>query len=280
LRRAKALYAVFDQMPIFMRPGELLVGQRAARLAARAVYPEFNLNGLTQENTPAEIWGYWHGHTLGDEVRGAHPERLRKAEREMAAGYVTGTDSGFGHVIVDYEKALTQGFDAIITQAERSLEQAPEDDLEGRAFLQGVVIAARAIIRWAARYAELAEEQASAEQDPARRAEFSASHRSAGACPPSQRGIFRRRYRAFGSCTWPCILSNTAGPSQPGGLTVISTPTTTRPSRRGSYQESRRGSCCSVCGEIHGERGQPGQGDGIPEPHLGRAGRARARLLQ
>ena len=35
-------------LPIFIRPGELIVGQRAATLAGRAVYPEFNLNGLTQ----------------------------------------------------------------------------------------------------------------------------------------------------------------------------------------------------------------------------------------
>ena len=38
LRRAKALYAVFAEMPIFIRPGELLVGQRASTLAGRAVY--------------------------------------------------------------------------------------------------------------------------------------------------------------------------------------------------------------------------------------------------
>ncbi len=179
LRRARALYAVFDQMPIFIRPGELVVGQRAARLGARAIYPEFNLNGLRQENTPAEIWDYWHGRTLGDEVRGAHPERLRKAEREMAAGYVTGTDSGFGHVIVDYEKALTVGFRAIIAQAERGLGDAPGDDAEGKAFLQSVIIAAQGIIRWAERYAELAEEGAYAEHDPVRRIEL---HRIAETC--------------------------------------------------------------------------------------------------
>lgn len=172
LRRAKALYRVFAEMPLFIREGELIVGQRAAKLAARSVYPEFNLNGLDAQTTPPEIWQYWHGHTLGEESRRAHPERLRIAEKEMAAGYVTGTDSGFGHVIVDYEKALKKGFRAIIAEAKLLLADTPTDDLEGRAFLEAVVIAAEGLILWARRYADLAEAQAATHPDAARHAEL------------------------------------------------------------------------------------------------------------
>ena len=172
LRRARALRAVFDEMPIFIRPGELIVGQRAAKLAARAVYPEFHLSGLTEAETPAEIWSFWQGRTLGDEVRGMHPSRLRVAEHEMAAGYCTGTSSGFGHVIVDYEKALRRGFRAIIADAEALLHETPEKDAEGRAFLQGVIIAAHGLIEWAERYATLAEQLAAHEADPRRAAEL------------------------------------------------------------------------------------------------------------
>ncbi len=90
----------------------------------------------------------------------------------MAAGFVTGTASGFGHVIVDYEKVLRRGFRDIAREAELLLDAAPEEDAEGRAFLQGVGIAARGIIRWAERYAELAEALAATEADAARRAEL------------------------------------------------------------------------------------------------------------
>ena len=75
----------------------------------------------------------------------------------MAAGLCTGTASGFGHVIVDYEKAITRGFRAIIAEAQALLADTPSEDAEGRAFLEGVVIAAEGIIRWAERYADLAE---------------------------------------------------------------------------------------------------------------------------
>ena len=107
-------------------------------LGGRAVYPEYNLNGLTIDTTPAVIWDYWHGRNIGDIAKGAHPERLRRAEREMAAGFVTGTNSGFGHVIVDYEKVLHRGFRAIAEEAQTYLDAAPLDDAEGRAFLEAV----------------------------------------------------------------------------------------------------------------------------------------------
>jgi len=59
VRRARALAAVFSEMPIFIRDGELIVGQRASRLGAMAVYPEYHLHGLAREKTPAEVWDYW-----------------------------------------------------------------------------------------------------------------------------------------------------------------------------------------------------------------------------
>ncbi len=172
LRRARALAKVFDEMPIVIRPGELIVGQRAGALGGRAVYPEYHLNGLTEEIVPEEIWEYWHGNTIGDITRRAQPARLRLAEREQAAGFVNGSNSGFGHVIVDYEKVLRYGFRSIVDEAVMLLAVAPEEDGEGRAFLEAVVIAAAGIIRWAERYAALAETEAAATADPVRRSEL------------------------------------------------------------------------------------------------------------
>ena len=158
LRRATATARVFAELPIFIRPGELLVGQRAARLGARSVYPEFHLDGLTEASTPPEIWSYWHGRTMGERVRASHPEALRTAEAELAAGYCTGAASGFGHMIVDYEKALQVGLLGIIREAETERAAARADgDEEGEAFLRSVITSLRGVIRWAERYAELAE---------------------------------------------------------------------------------------------------------------------------
>ena len=62
-------------MPLLIREGELLVGQRAAHLGARSLYPEYHFWGLNPDNCPAVIWDYWHNRTLGDDVQRAMPER-------------------------------------------------------------------------------------------------------------------------------------------------------------------------------------------------------------
>ena len=197
LRRAQAIRDVFEEMPILIRPGELLVGQRASMLAGRAVYPEYNLGGLTQETTPPEIWDYWHGRTLGDLAHRAHPDRLRLAEREWATGFVTGTASGFGHVIVDYEKALRRGFRAIIAEAQGLLSETPQDDEEGRVFLESVVIAAEGIIRWAQRHAALAEAQAATEADPERKQELERIARTCRRVPAEPARDFWEALQSF-----------------------------------------------------------------------------------
>lgn len=197
IRRARALRAVLSEMPIFIREGELLVGQRAAELGARAVYPEFNMHGLTAETTPAEVWDYWHGRTLFDLVRVAHPERLSRAERELAAGFCTGADSGFGHVVVDYEKAITRGFRAIAREAEERLAEAPDDDGEGRGFLEAVVIAADGIMAWAGRYAALADEMAEAEPNAARAEELREIARVCRHVPAEPARSFQEAIQAF-----------------------------------------------------------------------------------
>lgn len=173
LRRAKSIARVFERMPVFIRPDELLVGQRAARLGGRSVYPEFHLNGLDENTTPPEIWSYWHGRTMGDRTRACHPESLRLAEDELAAGYCTGSSTGFGHMIVDYEKVLRVGLRGVMSEAERGLAAArAECDAEGAAFLESVLIVSRGLIRWAERYAELAEELADRDPDARRREEL------------------------------------------------------------------------------------------------------------
>jgi pyruvate formate-lyase/glycerol dehydratase family glycyl radical enzyme len=197
LRRAKAMREIFLRLPIFIRPGELIVGQRCEELAGRSVYPEFHLNGLTRETTPVEIWDAWNGQTLGDVVRRAQPERLRCVEHEMASGFVTGADSGFGHVIVDYEKALKRGFNAIIAEARALFETTCADDPEGLAFLQAVILSAEGLIAWAGRYADLAERQAAGESDPARKAELLLIAQTCRRVPAEPARDFREALQSF-----------------------------------------------------------------------------------
>lgn len=172
IRRAKALRDVFSQIPIFIRKDELIVGQRSEALAGRSVYPEYNLFGLSKESTPSEIWEYWQGNNICDIVKRVYPKSLKLAENEMACGFVVGANSGFGHVIIDYEKAIKKGFNYIIDEAKGQLEDTKEDDLESRAFLEAVIISSQGIIKWANRYGDLAMKEAQEENDPKRKKEL------------------------------------------------------------------------------------------------------------
>ncbi len=273
LRRAKALARVFEEMPIFIRPGELLVGQRASVLGGRAVYPEYHLNGLSAETTPSEVWDYWAGNTLGEIVRGRHPSRLRRAEREMAAGFVTGTASGFGHVIIDYEKVLRRGFRDIAREAELLLDAAPEEDAKGRAFLQGVGIVARGIIRWAERYAELAETLAAAETDPARRTELLAI---AGICrrvPADPARTFHEALQSFWFTHLAMHIEQFGWSISAGRFDQYMFPTYQQDIADGVLTQERRvGACAQPLGQVHGERGWGREADRIPESDVGWAG--------
>ena len=48
-RRAKAFKKVLEEMPILIRPGELIVGCLAKEVRAAPVFPEFSVNYLKEE---------------------------------------------------------------------------------------------------------------------------------------------------------------------------------------------------------------------------------------
>ncbi len=167
LRRARALYEVLSTVPLYLRPGELLVGSHTSCLGKRTLYPEYALNQLKEY--PEEIRSYWQGKTVSEASREVFTEALRVNDAEMTCGYVTGTSTGFGHLVVDYRKALTKGFRSIIEEAEQ--EMASAETQKEKDFLTAVQITSEAMIVWAHRYADLAETEAKT-AEPERAAEL------------------------------------------------------------------------------------------------------------
>ena len=54
-RRAEALYDVLDRMTIYVRDGELLVGNQSSTLRGAPVFPEYSVNGLQTNSTASPI---------------------------------------------------------------------------------------------------------------------------------------------------------------------------------------------------------------------------------
>lgn len=156
LRRAKAFYEVLTTVPIYLRPDELLVGSRSSGLCLRTTYPDYA--PISAEDCPEEVREYWPGKTVRDASREVFTDAIRDNGAEMTCGYVTGTDTGFGHLIVDYEKAIRKGYRAIREEAEAELPRAATQ--KEKDFLTAVMIISDAMIAWAHRYADLAEREA------------------------------------------------------------------------------------------------------------------------
>ena len=183
LRRAKALAHVLDNMTIFIDEGELIVGNQGASRRAAPIFPEYSIHWIEEEmdqfaNRRAdvflispeaqrelreEILPYWRGKTLFDRVMATLPEEVKQAQEIGAISGRGNITSGDGHIIVDYPKVLTVGLEGVIGEAEEALHALSlynANALKKRPFLEAVIIACQAAVRFAARYAGEAEHQA------------------------------------------------------------------------------------------------------------------------
>ena len=194
LRRAKALAHVLDNMTVFIRPEELIVGNHASAQRFAPLYPEtgrfsqkeLDLMPVRQVDTLQiteeqkkelleEIYPYWEGKTLEDMTWGAFPPELQDmAQTETAVfNVLSRARSGYGHYLPNIEKILREGFCAVQKDAYTRLKALPADDAdfaEKRAFYTAAQIICTAVRRFSGRYASLASLLSKSEDDP-RRAE-------------------------------------------------------------------------------------------------------------
>ncbi len=83
--------------------------------------------------------------------------------------------NGVGHVTVKYEEVLAIGYEGIIAKAQKELDESNVGDgdyAKKSRFLEAVILSCQAVIDYAHRYAELAEQMAYQCQDPTRKQEL------------------------------------------------------------------------------------------------------------
>jgi pyruvate formate-lyase/glycerol dehydratase family glycyl radical enzyme len=198
IRRAKAFYDVLDQMSIYIQKGELIVGNQASKPKASPIYPEYSINWLREEfegnpfyffKRPGDkffytdkvkdeilsVTNYWEGKTVYENLRKNLPANCNEA---WNAGIIDDTwvsSSGFGNLLVDYEKVLKIGLKGIIEQAEERkirLKLTEPDEIKKSWFLDSVIISSKAVINFSKRFAAEAKKQAIQEQNPERKLEL------------------------------------------------------------------------------------------------------------
>jgi pyruvate-formate lyase len=162
--RAKALAHVLQHMDLDVTSNPIFAGNTSSRPRAWMLVPEHGfcadaqvliendgLDGLLDDAIPADLRSFWEGRSAGG-------------------------SAGIGHLAVDLEQAVHVGLEALIAETRRY----PDDpDLERRAYREAMGIALQAVIDWAHRYADAAQEAAQVEARP----EVRAAHvRVARAC--------------------------------------------------------------------------------------------------
>ncbi|WP_302761547.1 glycyl radical protein [Christensenella hongkongensis] len=236
LRRAKALEHVLSEMTIYIKDGDLLVGNMASVPRAAPIFPEFSvdwieseLNGVpyafgerpgdayqvsdeAREILLNDVIPYWRGKTHEDRVNALLPEETRLACKE-----VKGTEedwimtSGDGHTIPDYVKVIQVGMERIIKEAEdkiASLDIGEPDQLAQLPFLQSVIITQKAVLKFAARYADKLWELAQKEANPKRKTELTELSEICRRIPAKPARTFQEAAQAMLFVNIPIQLEN------------------------------------------------------------------------
>jgi len=197
-RRAQSLYDVLDRMTIFVRDGELLVGNQASSVRAAPVFPEYSTDWIVSEfrgepyhfaQRPCdqfthteeaktqilETIDYWRNKTLIENVWSQLPEQARVAWEINAIDDTWCAAAGLGNVLPDHEWVLKEGLNGVIARARKRLEQLDLTEpgtISQYWFLQAVIKANEAVINFARRFADRLAQMAEQTADPKRKQEL------------------------------------------------------------------------------------------------------------
>ncbi|WP_084682694.1 glycyl radical protein [Actinomyces israelii] len=194
LRRAHMLRSVLEGMSIYIEPETLIAGNLASTNRASAIMPEYAMDWvieeldefdkrpgdrytITEETKQAlrDIAPFWEGRTLKEHGLANMPPQAR-VFYDLGIIHPEGNiTSGDAHIAVNYPRLLAEGLAAYKRRTREALDALDATDAEGLRksyFYRAVLIVIDAVIAFAHRYADLAEDLAAAEPAAERRAEL------------------------------------------------------------------------------------------------------------
>ncbi|MEJ5170145.1 MAG: trans-4-hydroxy-L-proline dehydratase [Fimbriimonadales bacterium] len=187
LRHALAFRKVLEEKTIWIGEGELIVGERGPRPKATPTYPEvcchsaedldtLHSRPITSYKVPAEdrrvlveeVLPYWRGKTQRERIFAAmEPAWLDAFEAGVFTEFME--QRAPGHTVLD-DKIYHLGLLDFRNDIDRRLGEPCEPDQAEE--LRAMRVCIDAVIRFAERHAELAEQMAENETDPNRRREL------------------------------------------------------------------------------------------------------------
>lgn len=222
IRRAKAMKKLLTEMSIFIQEDQLIVGAQASKLRFSPIFPETEAHYVKDEidlfekreqdrlivpedvrkELLEDIIPYWEKQTIQDYVYSMFPKELMdviKLENQIFSVDIHVTGS-IGHVICDYDKILKLGFGGMkeyVEEKQAELDMTDPDAIDKYNFYEAEKILCEAMILWGRRYAELAAEKASKEEDGRRKAEYEMIADICSRVPEKPATNFREAIQSF-----------------------------------------------------------------------------------
>ncbi|MDL2206445.1 glycyl radical protein [Eubacteriales bacterium OttesenSCG-928-N13] len=186
--RARALANVLMNMDIYIEPDTLLAGNQASSNRAAPIFPEYAMDWVIHEldefdkrpgdrfhiteqekQVLREIAPFWQGRTLKERALTLFPEGAR-TYYDLGLIHPEGNiTAGDAHIAVSYEQVLSMGLNGFRERTKKALNSLSLTDMqsiEASHFYRAILIVLDAMESFANRYADLAEEQASAAPKP------------------------------------------------------------------------------------------------------------------
>ena len=183
LRRAMAVSHVLDHMSIHIYEDELIVGCHTGKIRGGMWLPEINGGWLLDEldtvqnrvwekyqplnqeekKLAGELFDYWRGRTLADQWRALVDPQFLAVENIVQSGGYAENCHYPGHFCLDYRRVVELGLEGSIADLDRriaAIDSADADQIERLHFYRAAKLVQQAVIRFANRYADLAEELA------------------------------------------------------------------------------------------------------------------------
>ena len=221
IRRAKALSHVLENTTIYIRDGELIVGNCESNPQSFCFYPELDHKWLTQaledglrdlldENGKQEykkIVQYWEGKSLGERALNVLPKRLQDY-LSYGPAYVHNFEQPQPSEIFNLGKLFKLGLNGIMDQVKARLEELESKTLPAREYveqkhnLEANLIALNAAIKFGKRYGVLARKIASAQKDMKRKEELNKIAEVCDRIPGSPPSTLHEAIQSY----WFCML--------------------------------------------------------------------------
>jgi len=215
IKRALAVAKVLDEMSIFIAEGEIIVGNHSSSPRAAPVFPEFDVKYVEAEldefakrtgdrfliseeakKALREVLPYWRGRTVKERILSMLSDEIIKGGEDFVGGFDDewALENGDGHLAIDYPKLLNLGLRGIVNEVKgklAALDFGNPENLLKMYFYQSLIIIYEAAIRFANRFAELAQKMSAQASSPAWRKELLEIARVCRRVPENPAGSFR-----------------------------------------------------------------------------------------